>query len=82
MLEAVRVLPDDCKVALIVGHAPAAPGLVHEMTDAASSTPEAVGAIESRFPAATLAQLVFEADWSHAESGSLVAVRMPGRSGI
>jgi phosphohistidine phosphatase len=82
LLEAVRALPDDCKVALIVGHAPGAPGLVHEMTDAASSTPEAVDAIESRFPAATLAQLVFEADWSHAESGSLVAVRMPGRSGI
>jgi phosphohistidine phosphatase len=75
--EAVRVLPEDCQVALIVGHAPGAPGLVHDMTDVASSTPEAVGAIESRFPAAALAQLEFEGDWSRVESGSLIAVRTP-----
>jgi phosphohistidine phosphatase len=47
LINAVRELPDDCRVALLVGHAPGAPGLVHEMTDPASSTPEAVQAIES-----------------------------------
>ena len=61
LINAVRELPDDCRVALLVGHAPGAPGVVHEMTDPASSTPEAVGAIESRFPAAALAQLEFDA---------------------
>src|SRR4249920_1572761 len=64
LIDAVRELPDDCRVALLVGHAPAAPSLVHELTDPASSSPEAVRAIESRFPAAALAQLEFDGDWS------------------
>ena len=48
------------------------------MTDPASSTPEAVRAIESRFPAAALAQLEFDGAWSEIDEGSLVSVRMPG----
>ena len=81
MINAVRELPDDCHVALLIGHAPGAPGLVHEMTDPATSRPEAVSAIESRFPAAALAQLEFEGDWSEIDAGSLVSVRMPGSDG-
>ena len=81
LINAVRELPDDCHVALLIGHAPGAPGLVHEMTDPATSTPEAVSAIESRFPAAALAQLEFEGDWSEIDGGSLVSVRMPGSDG-
>jgi phosphohistidine phosphatase len=77
LLNAVRELPDDCRVALLIGHAPGVPGLVHEMTDPANSTPEAVAAIESRFPAAALAQLQFEGDWSQIDTGSLVSMRMP-----
>jgi phosphohistidine phosphatase len=78
LINAVRELPDDCSVALLVGHAPGAPGVVYEMTDPAISAPEAVRAIESRFPAAALAQLEFDGDWSGLDSGSLVSVRMPG----
>ena len=78
LINAVRELPDDCSVALLVGHAPGAPGVVYEMTDPTSSAPEAVGAIEGRFPAAALAQLEFDGDWSEIETGSLVSVRMPG----
>jgi phosphohistidine phosphatase len=81
LINAVRELPDDCHVALLIGHAPGAPGLVHEMTDPATSRPEAVSAIESRFPAAALAQLEFEGDWSEIDGGSLVSVRMPGSDG-
>ena len=81
LINAVRELPDDCHVALLIGHAPGAPGLVHEMTDPATSRPEAVSAIESRFPAAALAQLEFEGDWSEIDAGSLVSVRMPGSDG-
>ena len=81
LINAVRELPDDCHVALLIGHAPGAPGLVHEMTDPATSRPEAVSAIESRFPAAALAQLEFEGDWSEIDTGSLVSVRMPGSDG-
>ena len=81
LINAVRELPDDCHVALLIGHAPGAPGLVHQMTDPATSRPEAVSAIESRFPAAALAQLEFEGDWSEIDAGSLVSVRMPGSDG-
>jgi phosphohistidine phosphatase len=76
LINAVRELSDDCRVALLVGHAPAVPGLVHELTDPATSNAEAVAAIESRFPAAALAQLEFEGDWSSIEACSLVSVRM------
>jgi phosphohistidine phosphatase len=77
LINAVRELPEDCHVALLVGHAPAAPGLVHEITDLVSSTPAAVDAIEGRFPAAALAWLEFNGHWSEIEGGSLVSVRIP-----
>ena len=78
LINAVRELPDDCHVALLVGHAPGAPGVVYELTDPTTSTPEAVSAIEGRFPAAALAQLEFDGDWSGDGTASLVSVRMPG----
>jgi phosphohistidine phosphatase len=77
LINAVRDLPADCQVALLVGHAPGAPGLVHDMADPDTSAPAAVSAIESRFPAAALARLEFDGDWSEADSGALLAVRMP-----
>jgi phosphohistidine phosphatase len=78
LINAVRELPDDCQVALLVGHAPGTPGVVYELADRTSSTPQALSAIEGRFPAAALAQLDFERDWSEIEGGSLVLVRIPG----
>jgi phosphohistidine phosphatase len=81
LINAVRELPDDCHVALLVGHAPGAPSVVYELADPTTSRPEALGAIEGRFPAAALAQLEFDGDWSGIEAGSLVSVRMPGTSG-
>jgi phosphohistidine phosphatase len=81
LISAVRDLPADCHVALLVGHAPGAPGLVHDMADPDTSAPGAVGAIESRFPAAALARLEFDGDWSEIESGSLVSVRIPDATG-
>jgi phosphohistidine phosphatase len=78
LINAVRELPDDCRVALLIGHAPGAPGVVYEITDSTTSAPEAVGAIEGRFPAAALAQLEFDGDWSGMDAASLVSVRTPG----
>jgi phosphohistidine phosphatase len=78
LVNAVRELPDDYQVALLVGHAPGAPGVVYELTDPTTSTPEAVSAIEGRFPAAALAQLEFEDEWSAIETGALISVWMPG----
>jgi phosphohistidine phosphatase len=76
-LNAVRELPDDCHVALLIGHAPAAPGLVQELTDPATSTPKAVAAIQSRFPACAMAQLQFDGDWASIDTCSLLWVRLP-----
>ena len=78
LINAIRELPDDCLVALLIGHAPGAPGVVYELADPTTSTPEAVSAIEGRFPAAGLAQLEFDGDWSQLDSGSLVSVCLPG----
>jgi phosphohistidine phosphatase len=78
LINAIRELPEDCSVALLVGHAPGAPGVVYELTDPTTSTPEAVSAIEGRFPAAALAQLEFDGDWTQLDSGSLASVRLPG----
>jgi hypothetical protein len=55
--------------------------VVYELTDPTTSRPEALGAIEGRFPAAALAQLEFDGDWSGIEAGSLVSVCMPGATG-
>jgi phosphohistidine phosphatase len=77
LIDALRDLPADCRVAILVGHAPGAPGLVHDMADPDTSASAAVSAIESRFPAATLATLEFDGDWSEIEGGSLVSVRIP-----
>jgi phosphohistidine phosphatase len=81
LINAVRELPEDCYVALLVGHAPSAPSVVYELANPTTSKPEALSAIEGRFPAAALAQLEFEGDWSGIEAGSLVSVRMPGATG-
>jgi phosphohistidine phosphatase len=78
LIEAVRELDDDCRVALIVGHAPGAPGVVYELTDPATSAPEAVAAIDGRFPAGALARLQFDGEWPAFDAGSLVSVWMPG----
>ena len=80
LINAVRELPDDSHVALLVGHAPGAPGVVYELADPTSSTPEALSAIEGRFPAAALAQLELDGDWSGVGAGSLVSVRIPGQA--
>jgi phosphohistidine phosphatase len=81
LIQALRELPDDRHVALLIGHAPGAPGVVYELTDRSTSAPEAVAAIEGRFPAAALAQLEFDGDWSRLDSCSLTRVWMPGVGG-
>src|SRR5215207_5398429 len=74
LINAVRELPDDCRVALLVGHAPGAPGVVYELTDPTTSMPEAVGAVDGRFPAAALAELEFDGTWSQLDACSLLSV--------
>jgi phosphohistidine phosphatase len=77
LIEAVRSLPDDIVCALLVGHAPALPGVVYEVVDAENADPAAWAAIEHRFPAAALARLEWAGGWADLGSARLVSVRLP-----
>jgi phosphohistidine phosphatase len=77
LIEAVRELPRGLRCGIAHRTAPGAPGLVYEMTDPDTSPPGAVGAIEGRFPAAALARLEFDGNWSDLEPCSLISVWIP-----
>jgi phosphohistidine phosphatase len=77
LLEALRGLPEDCAVALLVGHAPGVPGVSFELADAETSDSTALMIIERRFPAAALAQLEFAGAWAELAEAALVGVRLP-----
>ena len=70
-------LPDECRTALLIGHAPAVPGLVYELCDEATSDPEAFASISSRFPAGTVARLEFDGGWTEIGTSRLVSARYP-----
>lgn len=67
----------DVTTVLVVGHAPAVPGVVYDVTDPGSSSPAAAAAIADRFPPATLARLEVERSWADPSSATLVGVRIP-----
>ena len=77
LIEAIMALPDDCRTALLVGHAPGVPGLVHELCDEATSVPDAFRSIASRFPAGALARLEFDGSWTAVGTSRLVSARYP-----
>jgi len=71
MLELIRMLPADVRCALLVGHAPGVPGVLHELVDPATADPAAWSVVADRFPPATLAVLTV-GDWSRLEGARLV----------
>jgi phosphohistidine phosphatase len=77
VVEAIRELPEAVHVVLIIGHAPGLPAAVYDLADPATSSPSAVRAVESRFPAGTLAELRVTGSWSDLADVALVAVRLP-----
>jgi phosphohistidine phosphatase len=77
ILALVRELDDEVTHALVVGHAPGVPALVHELADPETSDPGALAAIDGRFPAGTLATLTLPGRWSELEQATLVSVRLP-----
>jgi phosphohistidine phosphatase len=77
ILALVRELDDEVAHALVVGHAPGVPALVHELADPETSDPGALATIEGRFPAGTLATLTMPGRWSELEQATLVSVRLP-----
>ena len=77
LLDALRALPEDCSVALLVGHAPGVPGVAFELADQDASDSSALEALERRFPAAAIAQLEFAGAWADLAETVLVNVRLP-----
>jgi phosphohistidine phosphatase len=75
LLEAVRALPADCSVALLVGHAPGVPGVALELADPEASDSSALEALERRFPAAAVAKLQFAGAWAELAEAVLVSAR-------
>jgi phosphohistidine phosphatase len=80
LLDALRTLPSDCVVALLVGHAPGVPGVALELADREASDPTAMAALERRFPAAAVARLEFAGDWADLAVAVLVDLRIPDES--
>lgn len=67
----------DVTTLLVVGHAPAIPGVVYDVSDPGSSSPAAAAAIADRFPPGTLARLEVDGSWADPSSATLVSVRLP-----
>lgn len=77
ILRGLRELDPLVGTALVVGHAPAVPAVVHDLTDPEESEPEALRSIQSRYPAGTVAVLRVEEAWAELTWAALVAVRLP-----
>ena len=80
LLDALRALPDDCAVALVVGHAPGVPGVALELADPEASNPSALTGLERRFPATAIAQLEFAGAWAELAEAVLVSTRFADES--
>ena len=77
ILTGIRGLDPRIESALVVGHAPGVPAVVYDLTDPESSEPEAVRAVESRYPAATLAVLRLTEEWAELTWAALIEVSLP-----
>lgn len=75
ILNVVRELDDSINIALIVGHSPGIPALVHDLADE-TSDPMAVQLIDHRYPPATLSALVFDNRWAELIEASLRWARL------
>jgi phosphohistidine phosphatase len=77
ILALIRDLDHDVEHVLVVGHSPALRAVAQELADADASDPEALGTLEGRFPAGTLATLSVKGTWSELDRANLVSIRLP-----
>jgi phosphohistidine phosphatase len=77
LLEALRMLPADCAVALLVGHAPGVPGVAFALANPHTSDPAVMTTLEQRFPVAALARLEGAGRWKDVVEATLVGIRIP-----
>lgn len=85
VLELVGDADADATTVLVVGHAPAVPGVVRDIADPDSSSPAASAAVAvavavaEDFPPGTLARLEVTGTWTDPSPATLVGVRLPTR---
>lgn len=77
ILESVRLLEEDVRTALVIGHSPAVPGAVRDLADPATSDPGSLTTLDRRYPPATLAVLEFTEPWSELTTAGLALLRLP-----
>ena len=77
LLAALRKLPADSVVALLVGHAPGVPGVAFELANPDTSDSAAMAVLERRFPAAAVARLEFAGAWADLTEAALVGIWFP-----
>lgn len=64
VLAVLRGQDDEVRTVLVVGHAPGLPSVAYELADPRASDPQALAAIEWRFPSGTLATLHVPGSWA------------------
>lgn len=64
ILAVLRGQDDAVRSVLVVGHAPGLPSVAYELADPQASDPQALAAIEWRFPSGTLATLHVPGSWA------------------
>lgn len=67
----IQALPDGVRCALVVGHAPGVPAVLHELVDPSTADPAAWSVVATRFPPATVAALTVS-DWSGLDGARLL----------
>lgn len=77
ILTGIGELGANVRTALVVGHAPAVPAVVYDLTDPESSDPGAVATVATRYSAGTLAVLRVEEEWADLTWAALVEVQLP-----
>jgi phosphohistidine phosphatase len=76
ILSALAKLPEYVQAAIVVGHYPGIPGLVHQLADRRSDA-GALRELAHGFSPATTVELEFTGPWGELHTARLVAVRRP-----
>ncbi|MBK8459145.1 MAG: histidine phosphatase family protein [Micropruina sp.] len=74
VLGVIGLLPEDARVAVVVGHAPGIPALAHTLASD-DSDPVAWKRVDGHFPPATLVGLEFEGTWAELEAARVFLSR-------
>lgn len=77
ILDLIRILPDHVMSVLVVGHSPGVPDLADELAGPGSD-PEALAALDRKFPTSAFAVATTDGPWSEVPDGArLIAVTVP-----